>query len=64
MEGELAKLDGLEVMHDQEDTLLHLVGVLGTKDDRLSLGLQPVLPEKLMRAPEEMMVPSFLMASL
>ena len=64
MEGELAKLDRLEVMHDQEDTLLHLVGVLGTEDDCLSLGLWPVLLEKLMRAPEEMMVPSFLMASL
>ena len=28
VEGELAGLDGLEVMRDREDTLLHLAGVL------------------------------------
>jgi hypothetical protein len=32
---ELPKLDGLEVVHDREDSLLHLAGVLGTKDDHL-----------------------------
>lgn len=33
MEGELAELDGLEVVHDGENTLLHLTGVLSTEDD-------------------------------
>lgn len=35
VKGELAELDGLEVVHDGEDTLLHLTGVLGTEDDHL-----------------------------
>ncbi len=33
MEGELAKLDGLEVVHDGEYTLFHLAGVLGTQNN-------------------------------
>ena len=33
MERKLAELDGLKVVHDGENTLLHLAGVLGTKDD-------------------------------
>ena len=33
VERKLAELDGLQVMHDGEDTLLHLSCVLGTKDD-------------------------------
>ena len=33
VERELTKLDGLEVVHDGEDTFLHLSCVLGTKDD-------------------------------
>ena len=32
---ELAELDGLEVVHDAEDTLLHLAGVFSTEDDHL-----------------------------
>jgi len=33
VEGELTELDGLQVVHDGEDTLLHLSRVLGTKDN-------------------------------
>jgi hypothetical protein len=35
VEGKLAKLDRLQVVHDGEDTLLHLTSVLGTEDDHL-----------------------------
>lgn len=35
METELAKLDGLDIMHEREDTLLHLSGVFGSEDDHL-----------------------------
>jgi hypothetical protein len=35
VEGELAELDGLEVVHDGEDALLHLAGVLCAEDDHL-----------------------------
>lgn len=35
VQGQLTEFDGLEVVHDTEDTLLHLAGVLGTKDDHL-----------------------------
>lgn len=42
MEGKLAELDGLEVVHDGEDTLLHLTGILGTEDNHLhSLEVDP-----------------------
>ena len=33
VEGELTELDGLKVVHDREDTLLHLSRVLGAEDD-------------------------------
>lgn len=33
MQRQLTELDGLEVVHDGEDTLLHFTGVLGTQDD-------------------------------
>ena len=33
VEGELTELDGLKVVHDGEDTLLHLPRVLGTEDN-------------------------------
>jgi hypothetical protein len=36
VEGKVAELDGLEVVHDGEDTLLHLTGVLGTENDHLA----------------------------
>lgn len=42
MERKLAELDGLEIVHDREDTLLHLTGILGTEDDHLhSLEVDP-----------------------
>lgn len=38
----MAKLDGLKIVHDREDTLLHLTGILGTEDDHLhSLEVDP-----------------------
>lgn len=33
MQRQLTELDGLEVVHDGKDTLLHFTGVLGTQDD-------------------------------
>ncbi len=36
MERKLVVLDGHEVVHDREDTLLHLTGVLGTEDNHLA----------------------------
>lgn len=42
MKRKLAELDGLEIVHDREDTLLHLTGILGTEDDHLhSLEVDP-----------------------
>ena len=38
MQGQDVVLDGHEVEHDGEDSLLHLSGVLGTEDDHLLLG--------------------------
>lgn len=35
MERELLESDGLEVVHDGEDSLLHLSGVFGTENDHL-----------------------------
>lgn len=35
VEGELTEFDGLEVVHDGEDTLLHLSSVLCTENDHL-----------------------------
>lgn len=35
MKTELSELDGLDVVHEREDSLLHLSSVLGSKDDHL-----------------------------
>lgn len=35
MQRELLELDGLEVVHDTEDTLLHLSGVFRSENDHL-----------------------------